>query len=82
MCLMSVFPFRYAKREDASEELTTAMEGGEKADIEKYSKRTVKVCLEPLLLMLVINQSKGNSIFSTAVEAFGVCLVICCKNIS
>jgi hypothetical protein len=26
MCLMSVFPFRYAKREDASEELTTAME--------------------------------------------------------
>jgi hypothetical protein len=82
MCLMSVFPFRYAKREDASEELTTAMEGGEKADIEKYSKRTVKVCLEPLLLMLVINQSKGNSIFSTAVEVFGVCLVICCKNIS
>jgi hypothetical protein len=26
MCLMNVFPFRYAKREDASEELTTALE--------------------------------------------------------
>jgi hypothetical protein len=58
------------------------MQGGEKADIEKYSKRTVKVCLEPLHLMVVMNQSKGNSIFSTAVEAFGVCSVICCTEIS
>ncbi|KAG0575487.1 hypothetical protein KC19_5G007200 [Ceratodon purpureus] len=34
---------RYAKREDATEDLATAKEAGNEADVEKYSKRTVKV---------------------------------------
>lgn len=34
---------RYAKRADATEDLTEAIEKGDKEDIEKFSKRTVKV---------------------------------------
>ncbi|CAA6663675.1 unnamed protein product [Spirodela intermedia] len=34
---------RYSKRADATEDLATALENGDKEGIEKYSKRTVKV---------------------------------------
>eukprot|EP00245_Coleochaete_scutata_P005594 TRINITY_DN19256_c0_g1_i1.p1 TRINITY_DN19256_c0_g1~~TRINITY_DN19256_c0_g1_i1.p1 ORF type:complete len:390 (+),score=95.80 TRINITY_DN19256_c0_g1_i1:87-1256(+) len=68
---------RYARREDATENLGAALEAGEAADIEKYSKRTVKVtrqhnedCRKLLRLM-------GVPVVEAPCEAEAECASIC-----
>lgn len=71
---------RYARREDASENLAEVKETGEKADIEKYSKRTVKVtkqhnedCRRLLRLM-------GVPVIEAPSEAEAECAALCKAN--
>lgn len=68
---------RYSRREDASEELAEAIETGVKEDIEKYSKRTVKVtkqhnedCKKLLRLM-------GVPVIEAPSEAEAECASLC-----
>lgn len=68
---------RYAKREDATEGLAEAMETGDKDEIEKYSKRTVKVtrqhnedCKKLLRLM-------GVPVVDAHSEAEAECAALC-----
>lgn len=68
---------RFAKREDATEDLAEAMETGDKDEIEKYSKRTVKVtkqhnedCKKLLRLM-------GVPVVDALSEAEAECAALC-----
>ncbi|EOY11791.1 5'-3' exonuclease family protein isoform 1 [Theobroma cacao] len=68
---------RYSKRADATEDLQQAMEAGNKEDIEKFSKRTVKVtkqhnedCKRLLRLM-------GVPVIEASSEAEAQCAALC-----
>eukprot|EP00249_Psilotum_nudum_P014638 c24932_g1_i1 orf=454-1788(-) len=68
---------RYARREDATADLAVALEVGDKVDIEKYSKRTVKVtkqhnedCRKLLRLM-------GVPVIEAPSEAEAECAALC-----
>ncbi|KAF4353943.1 hypothetical protein G4B88_020626 [Cannabis sativa] len=68
---------RYSKRADATEDLAAAMESGNKEDIEKFSKRTVKVtkqhnddCKRLLKLM-------GVPVIEAPSEAEAQCAALC-----
>ncbi|XP_072954351.1 flap endonuclease 1-A [Typha angustifolia] len=68
---------RYSKREDATKELSTAIETGDKEGIEKFSKRTVKVtkqhnedCKRLLRLM-------GVPVIEAPCEAEAECAALC-----
>eukprot|EP00262_Sarcandra_glabra_P005830 TRINITY_DN17704_c1_g3_i1.p1 TRINITY_DN17704_c1_g3~~TRINITY_DN17704_c1_g3_i1.p1 ORF type:complete len:383 (+),score=69.69 TRINITY_DN17704_c1_g3_i1:76-1224(+) len=68
---------RYSKRVDATEDLATAIETGDKDDIEKFSKRTVKVtkqhnedCKRLLRLM-------GVPVIEAPSEAEAECATLC-----
>lgn len=68
---------RYAKREDATEDLAAAKEAGNEADVERYSKRTVKVtkqhnedCRKLLRLM-------GVPVIEAPSEAEAECASLC-----
>ncbi|XP_073009742.1 flap endonuclease 1-A [Typha latifolia] len=68
---------RYSKREDATKELSTAIETGDKEGIEKFSKRTVKVtkqhnedCKRLLRLM-------GVPVIEAPCEAEAECASLC-----
>ncbi|XP_010240833.1 PREDICTED: flap endonuclease 1 isoform X3 [Nelumbo nucifera] len=68
---------RYSRRADATEDLATAIETGDKEDIEKFSKRTVKVtkqhnedCKKLLRLM-------GVPVIEAPSEAEAECAALC-----
>ncbi|XP_077239924.1 5'-3' exonuclease family protein isoform X2 [Tasmannia lanceolata] len=71
---------RFSKREDATEDLATAIETGDKEGIEKFSKRTVKVtkqhnedCKRLLKLM-------GVPVIEAPSEAEAECAALCKKD--
>ncbi|XP_052192120.1 flap endonuclease 1 isoform X2 [Diospyros lotus] len=68
---------RYSKRADASEDLDEALETGNKEDIEKFSKRTVKVTKQHNEDCKKILRLMGVPIIEAPSEAEAQCAALC-----